>query len=178
MIHPGRRAISARSCSICCCRRAASCATRWCRSMDSFAAPVLLRSASSPRRFARAAECRSPRPARRTRLAPVQRAGNGPRCITQARAALRYDDQARRLMLPFKHADRTELAPVLASMMRRAGAALLAPGRCLVPVPLHRRRLYERKYNQAALLAMCLGRRAERARAAGCPGPDPRHGFA
>jgi ComF family protein len=80
----------------------------------------------------------------------------------QARAALRYDDQARRLVLPFKHADRTELAPVLVSMMLRAGAALLARADVLIPVPLHRRRLYERKYNQAALLAQVLGRRAER----------------
>ena len=39
-----------------------------------------------------------------------------PPLFRQARAALRYDDQARRLILPFKHADRTELGPVLASM--------------------------------------------------------------
>ena len=42
------------------------------------------------------------------------------------RAALRYDQQARRLILPLKHADRVELASVLAPMMVRAGAALLA----------------------------------------------------
>jgi ComF family protein len=80
----------------------------------------------------------------------------------QARAALRYDDQARRLILPFKHADRVELGPILATMMLRAGAALLARAEVLVPVPLHRRRLYERTYNQAAVLALALGRRAKR----------------
>ena len=85
-----------------------------------------------------------------------------PPVFRQARAALRYDDQARRLILPFKHADRLELAPVLASMMQRAGAALLARAEVLVPVPLHRRRLYERKYNQAAVLARALGREARR----------------
>jgi ComF family protein len=84
-----------------------------------------------------------------------------PPVFRQARAALRYDNEARRLILPFKHADRTELAPLLASMMLRAGASLLARAEVLIPVPLHRRRLYERRYNQAALLAHVLGREAE-----------------
>jgi ComF family protein len=80
----------------------------------------------------------------------------------RARGALRYDDAARRLILPFKHGDRTELAPVLAAMMARAGAALLAEADALLPVPLHRQRLRARRYNQAALLARFLARRAGR----------------
>lgn len=76
----------------------------------------------------------------------------------QARAALRYDDQARRMILPFKYADRTELALALAPLMARAGAALLARADLLIPVPLHRRRLLSRRYNQAALLARALSR--------------------
>jgi ComF family protein len=75
-----------------------------------------------------------------------------------ARAALRYDGHAKRLVLPFKHADRPELAAALAPMMARAGAALLARATLLVPVPLHRRRLFTRRYNQAALLARALSR--------------------
>ena len=78
------------------------------------------------------------------------------------RAALRYDEQARRLILPLKHADRVELASVLAPMMVRAGVALLARADVLVPVPLHRRRLFQRKYNQAAVLAFAVGRLADR----------------
>jgi ComF family protein len=76
----------------------------------------------------------------------------------EARAALRYDRQARRLVLPFKHADRLELARVLAPHMARAGAALLRRAELLIPVPLHRRRLFYRRYNQAALLAQALSR--------------------
>ncbi|HBK08349.1 MAG TPA: ComF family protein [Acetobacteraceae bacterium] len=79
-----------------------------------------------------------------------------------ARAALRYDDQARRLILPLKHADRVDLAAILAPMMVRAGAALLERADVLVPVPLHRRRLFQRKYNQAAVLALAIGRVANR----------------
>ena len=43
--------------------------------------------------------------------------------------------------------------------MARAGAALLHDADLLVPVPLHRRRLIARRYNQAALLARALSRR-------------------
>ena len=80
----------------------------------------------------------------------------------QARAALRYDDQARQLILPLKHGDRVELAQILAPMMTRAGAALVQRADVLVPVPLHRRRLFARKYNQAAILAYAVGRLARR----------------
>jgi ComF family protein len=45
-------------------------------------------------------------------------------------------------------------------MMVRAGAALLQRADVLIPVPLHRRRLFERKYNQAALLAYAVSRLA------------------
>lgn len=81
-----------------------------------------------------------------------------PPAFRQARAALRYDKQARGLILPFKHGDRIELAPALAPMMARAGAALLIGADVLVPVPLHRRRLFQRKYNQAAMLALAIGK--------------------
>jgi ComF family protein len=80
----------------------------------------------------------------------------------QARAALRYDGFARRLILPFKHADKQELAQLLSPMMHRAGSALLARADVLVPVPLHRKRLADRRYNQAAILARSVGRRAVR----------------
>jgi ComF family protein len=85
-----------------------------------------------------------------------------PPVFREARAALRYDDQARRLILPLKHGDRVELAAVLAQMMVRAGVALLQRADVLVPVPLHRRRLFKRKYNQAAVLALAIGRLAGR----------------
>lgn len=73
-----------------------------------------------------------------------------------ARAALRYDEGAKRLLLPFKHADRTELAGPLAARMASAGAELLARADLVTPVPLHWRRLLARRYNQAALLGRKL----------------------
>jgi ComF family protein len=80
----------------------------------------------------------------------------------QARAALLYDDPAKRLILPLKHDDRGENAAVLALHMQRAGAALLGRADLLVPVPLHRWRLLRRRYNQAAFLAHAVARRAGR----------------
>ena len=85
-----------------------------------------------------------------------------PPAFQTARAALRYDAQARPIILAFKHGDRMEIAKGLVPLMARAGAALLARADVLVPVPLHRRRLFARRYNQAALLAQALGRLADR----------------
>lgn len=84
-----------------------------------------------------------------------------PPLFGQARAGFSYDAQGRRLILPLKHADRPELARVLAPHMARAGAALLRRADVLVPVPLHRRRLFQRRYNQAVLLACELSRIGE-----------------
>jgi ComF family protein len=83
-----------------------------------------------------------------------------PPLFEAARAALLYDAHSRHLILPFKHGDRQELASVLAAHMARAGATLLARADLIVPVPLHRWRLFRRRYNQAALLARALGRLA------------------
>ncbi|WP_243705293.1 ComF family protein [Komagataeibacter saccharivorans] len=74
------------------------------------------------------------------------------------RAAMVYDDMPRRLILPLKYADRTENAQLLARYMTTAAADLIYADSMLVPVPLHRRRLFTRRYNQAALLARALGR--------------------
>ncbi len=85
-----------------------------------------------------------------------------PPAWTAARAALRYDDQTRRILLPFKHGDRIETARALAPHMARAGAVLLRAADWLVPVPLHRGRLLSRRYNQSALLAQALSRITKR----------------
>jgi len=76
----------------------------------------------------------------------------------RARAALIYDDHSRRLILPFKHGDRTDIARTCGGWMARAGAELLASADFVAPVPLHWRRLFMRRYNQAALLARVLVR--------------------
>ena len=78
--------------------------------------------------------------------------------FTQARAALRYDETAKRMILPLKYADHTEAVNGLAELMRRPGEQLLQAANLLVPVPLHASRLRARRFNQAALLAIQLAR--------------------
>jgi ComF family protein len=60
----------------------------------------------------------------------------------------------------FKYEGRAELGPRLAGLLEQPLAkALLTPDAILVPVPLHPKRLAERGYNQAAVLASALGSR-------------------
>jgi len=75
-----------------------------------------------------------------------------------ARAALVYDDHSRTLVLGFKHADRTEAAELYAKWMVNAGRDLVMAVDVIVPVPLHWTRLFQRRYNQAALLAHQMGK--------------------
>jgi ComF family protein len=76
----------------------------------------------------------------------------------RARAALVYDDKSRSLVLPFKHGDRTDMARACGRWMASAGRELLADAELIAPVPLHWRRLFTRRYNQALLLARSLSR--------------------
>jgi len=81
-----------------------------------------------------------------------------PPAFDLARAVLRYDDASKPLILAFKHGDRLENAPAFARWLERTGRPLLDRSDLIVPVPLHRWRLWWRRYNQAAVLAACLGR--------------------
>ncbi len=70
-----------------------------------------------------------------------------------ARAALRYDDGSRRMILSFKHGDRTEYADFFARLLIQASHQLDLSNALVIPVPLHKQRLRARRYNQAALIA-------------------------
>ena len=76
----------------------------------------------------------------------------------RARAAAIYGDVARRLVHQLKYHDRPDLAEVMATAMGRAGRTLLGECSLIVPVPLYRWRLWQRRFNQAAALATCLSR--------------------
>ncbi|MFN3685657.1 ComF family protein [Salinarimonas sp.] len=76
----------------------------------------------------------------------------------RARAAVAYEGVARTLVHRLKYGDRLDLALPLARMMRRAGRDVLRDAELLIPVPLHRARLWRRRFNQAAALAQALSR--------------------
>ena len=56
-------------------------------------------------------------------------------------AALFYEDASRKIILRFKHADRTQYANAFGAWIFRAGAELVPLVDVVVPVPLHPRRL-------------------------------------
>lgn len=77
-----------------------------------------------------------------------------PPSYSRARAVARYEEgPVSRLVHRLKYADHLDLAEPMGRWMARAGAELLEPGSLLVPVPLHRRRLFVRRFNQASVLA-------------------------
>lgn len=79
---------------------------------------------------------------------------------SQGRAALLYKDNARRLVLAFKHGDRLDLARPAAGWMMRAAQPMLVPGMLVAPIPLHWLRLIKRRYNQSALLSAAVAKMA------------------
>jgi len=83
-----------------------------------------------------------------------------PPAYQRARAAVRYDDVARTLVHSLKYQDRTDLAPAMGRWMARAGQELLAEADVLVPVPLHWRRGWSRRYNQSGALARVISRQS------------------
>jgi ComF family protein len=100
---------------------------------------------------------------------PFPFAGEGEcgRCLAEPppferlRAAVAYGEVSREVALRLKYSGRPGLAFTLAHFMLRhlmSGGGEAAP--LLVPVPLHRWRLWGRGYNQAALIASALGRRS------------------
>src|SRR3982074_1463288 len=83
-----------------------------------------------------------------------------PPAYARARAAVRYDDVARTLVHALKYQDRTDLAPAMGRWMARAGRELLCEADALIPVPLHWRRGWSRRYNQSGALARVISRQS------------------
>jgi ComF family protein len=82
-----------------------------------------------------------------------------PRAIEQppgwhrARGAVVFNDASQALVHALKYRDRHEVTTTLARMMLHAGREIVVDADLLVPVPLHQWRLWQRRYNQSALLA-------------------------
>jgi ComF family protein len=78
--------------------------------------------------------------------------------ISRTRAAVAYDDLSRSVAIRLKYGRKVALARTMARFMM----PLVAMGdgeRLLIPVPLHRSRLWSRGFNQSALVANDLARR-------------------
>ena len=88
-----------------------------------------------------------------------------PPAYNRARAAVRFDEISRALVHALKYGDRLDLVPMMGRWISRAGRELLDEADALVPVPLHWRRLWARRFNQSAGRgSIAANRRAGRCR--------------
>ncbi|MEL6737799.1 MAG: ComF family protein [Pseudomonadota bacterium] len=95
-------------------------------------------------------------------LETPEQSGGGEGGQTAVIAPTLYNTASRQLVLNFKHGAKVTLAGLMGQMM--AGLLPDAAGKdasLLVPVPLHRLRLWERGFNQSALLARELAKRGK-----------------
>lgn len=70
-----------------------------------------------------------------------------------ARSAVIYNEASRKMILAFKYGDRLHAVKTFTPWVIRAGQELIDNADMIIPVPLHNRRLRERRFNQSALLA-------------------------
>jgi ComF family protein len=74
----------------------------------------------------------------------------------RARAAVVFNEVSQKLVHLLKYRDMPEAGLAMARMMSGPGRKLLSDCDVIVPVPLHRFRLWQRRFNQAAVLAKSL----------------------
>ena len=89
-----------------------------------------------------------------------------PPAFERARSAFVHTGIAKRIISKLKFGDRPELAEFCARMMALAGIEIFEPSKggkrpVLIPVPLHRHRQWQRRYNQSTQLARALGKLAQ-----------------
>lgn len=80
----------------------------------------------------------------------------------RARAAVAFDDGSKQLIHLLKYRDMQEAGITMAKMMLGPGRKLLADCDVILPVPLYRLRLWQRRFNQAAYLAQQLSNSARK----------------
>ncbi|WP_414832722.1 ComF family protein [Afifella sp. YEN Y35] len=73
--------------------------------------------------------------------------------FSRARSAVLFDETARSLVHQFKYYDQAAVARTLIALTLRPARGLVREGTLVVPVPLHRSRLWQRRFNQSAVLA-------------------------
>jgi ComF family protein len=104
-------------------------------------------------------------PAQTVPVSSVQQCGaclEEPPAFDRARAAVAYEESSRQLILGFKHGQKIHLAHSFAYALLQRHGAMIAEADYIVPVPLHRWRLFRRGYNQAALIARLLAKESGR----------------
>ena len=82
--------------------------------------------------------------------------------FTRARSAVVYNDASRKLVIDFKYGDRLHAVQTFVPWLARAGAEMIKDCDVIIPVPLHYSRLWQRRFNQSAILGEMLAKRSNR----------------
>lgn len=85
-----------------------------------------------------------------------------PPIYDHARAVAHYSGVMREMILAFKYGDSHNARKLFGRWLLSCGGDLVDACDVIAPVPMHPRRLLARRFNQAALLAQELARRADR----------------
>lgn len=83
-----------------------------------------------------------------------------PPIVNRVRAAVIYNDIARQLVTGLKYYDRPEQSAPIGQLMVQAGHELIDEADLIMPVPLHWRRQFSRRYNQSQLLARAISKKS------------------
>lgn len=78
------------------------------------------------------------------------------RAYDKLRTGVKFTELSKELIHQFKYYDKTNLAPLLSKLAQRS-AIEFADADIIAPIPIHRNKLRQRQYNQAALLAKEVG---------------------
>ncbi len=115
--------------------------------------------AGLPRIADACARCAAPLPGGAVHTQTCGRCLTRPPHFDRARALYRYDAPIDRLVQGFKYRRRLDWGRILGEALAEHLCTVAEPADAIVPVPLHRRRLRERGYNQSLELARPIGRR-------------------
>lgn len=91
-----------------------------------------------------------------------------PNCIkkrpkyTKARSVFAYDNLIKNVIFNFKYNDKTNNANFFSNLMVNSCKDFIDEIDIVIPVPLHKKRLRKRKYNQASLLVNGIGKKANK----------------
>lgn len=79
------------------------------------------------------------------------------------RSAYVYNDTSRDIILSLKYGDNTRAVPHMAhAMLQCMDEHMRINTDIIIPVPLHNRRLWSRRYNQSALIAQVMHRKYQK----------------
>jgi len=81
-----------------------------------------------------------------------------PPTYDRARAVAQFSGVMRDMILQFKYGDTHNARKLFGRWLTSAGAELIAGCDLITPVPMHRRRLLSRRFNQSAMLALEVAR--------------------